>query len=284
MIRLRDFNTKTEYEFDITIFPDKSSQVWKISPEPEKHQTMEVLWMFENEAELFHVCQLGFLLSNKYKIFPILDVPFLPYGRQDKAIANDATFARKVFITMITEAGYQNIRTYDSHSPSTYIQSRWPTELLEAALPGHDLVCFPDAGAVARYKDLLPESMDWISCEKVRNQQTGEIEGLILPHTGIDLDGLNILVLDDLCDGGRTFIEVAKILEDLQLGGLSLAVSHGVFSRGVEPIYDAGYNAIYTTNSLLKHEHLAGSGMSTAYVGWYETYKAAFQVVEVVNW
>jgi ribose-phosphate pyrophosphokinase len=60
------------------------------------------------------------------------------------------------------------------------------------------------------------------------------------------------MVVDDICDGGGTFIPMAKDI--LKLKGefpefkLGLYVTHALLSRGVEPLRDAGFNFIVTPN------------------------------------
>ncbi len=255
MIKLHD-DAGNEYKFDLTIFPDGTSQCWHITPEPEIHQDFKVTWMFENEGEIFHVHQLGYLLRHKYRVFPTLVVPYLPYARQDKPIQNDATFARHSMLSIVMDAGYTRIVTYDAHSSHPYIESKPPIELLKAALPGHDVVCFPDRGALTRYAELVAKTspgMKYIVANKVRNQQTGVIEGMTLETNGHDLNGAKVLVLDDLIDAGGTFIGVAKEIQKCNAKEINLAISHGIFSKGYQPLLEAGYNDIYTTNSLLKN-------------------------------
>lgn len=282
MIKLRNKLTGKPYDFTISKFPDGTSQAWQIVPEPEQHETIDVLWIFENEAELITICQLGFLL-NTYGIFPLLEAPWLPYGRQDKMVSNSTTFARLVFENLVREAGYTRIMTYDGHSFSRFIGSREPIELIKAALPGHDMVCFPDNGAAMRYADLLNDlypKMVYIICDKVRNQLTGEITGLKFATLDqVDLSGYNVLVWDDLIDGGKTFTEVAKLLKAAGANSLSLAVSHGIFSKGIEIVFDSGYDTVYTTNSLMKHK----PGIYDSYMGLNGLRNNKFQVVEVIK-
>ncbi len=58
-----------------------------------------------------------------------------------------------------------------------------------------------------------------------------------------------ILIIDDLCDGGATFIEEAKYLKKLFPDKkLHLYVTHGLFTKGVDHVA-AHFDCIYTTNS-----------------------------------
>lgn len=123
MIRLHD-KDGFEYPFRISGFPDGTHQVWDITPEPPKQEAMVVTWEFENEAELFHVCQLGVLLFKAYNTFPSLVVPKLPYRYMDYNVCNSKPFALEVFIRMIIESGYTRIITYEEHKPNAFIQFR----------------------------------------------------------------------------------------------------------------------------------------------------------------
>lgn len=86
-------------------------------------------------------------------------------------------------------------------------------------------------------------ALDFVAAAKVRDQLTGEITGLSMP----DIEsGLSILVVDDICDGGRTFTELASLIKKYEPKKLVLYVSHGIFSKGIECILESGYDAIYT--------------------------------------
>jgi len=107
---------------------------------------------------------------------------------------------------------------------------------------GPDLIVFPDKGAMERYKDIQCISgLNTLFFEKVRDQQTGNITSL-RPSKEIPSHN-TALVIDDICDGGRTFVEVAKFLD----GSVKhLYVSHGLFSaeNGVGKLHDAGYKSV----------------------------------------
>lgn len=250
MIKIHDFKGQ-EYTFTHSKFPDGTSQAWLINPEPQINTMYRVTWMFENETEFVIILQLGALLKKLTLLAPTLNVPFFPYSRQDKIVSNNSTFAKNIFMDTI-KLYYGMIKTYDVHSSSPGVNSYSPVELINAALPGHDVVCFPDAGAGLRYNKLM--DVECVVCDKIRNQLTGEIEGLkFLELNGhVDLTGCNVLVVDDLCDGGKTFTEVAKLLKSAGATNLSLAVSHGLFTKGLDILYESGYNHIYTTNSTFK--------------------------------
>jgi phosphoribosylpyrophosphate synthetase len=75
---------------------------------------------------------------------------------------------------------------------------------------------------------------------------TGEIVGLDVYG---EVEGKNIYILDDICDGGYTFTILAKQLYELGAEEVHLVVSHGIFSKGLDPLHKANIVSITTTNS-----------------------------------
>lgn len=253
MIKLFNRTTKQYHSFETTIFPDKTSQVWKIVPGPEKLHSFSVVWMFENEAEYAHVLQLGALLSD-HTTLPILLTPYLPYARQDKAVSNKMSFAGVPLMWALGEV-YHEIQAFDCHSDAFDVVSMEPVEFFSHALSKHSYttVCYPDSGAMLRYYHFMKDlDLQHVFFEKTRNQESGEITGLVMRGVeGATVQDSHVLVIDDLCDGGMTFIKTAEELYKQGAARVDLAVSHGLFSKGLEPLYAAGIKMIYTTNSLL---------------------------------
>jgi ribose-phosphate pyrophosphokinase len=70
-----------------------------------------------------------------------------------------------------------------------------------------------------------------------------------------DLYNKEIMIVDDLCDGGRTFIEEAKILrKEFPSKKMSLFVYHGLFTNGIE-ILTKHFDHIICTNSYQDIDH-----------------------------
>lgn len=239
-------------KFTTTIFPDGTSQVWKVE-EGKINEGDDVIiqWLFESEAELFHICQLTQLLYVSFDVSPDLWAPYLPYGRQDKETGNGLSFALLVAKDVLYHAGITRIETFDAHSKTEMIYETPNVSVQDfhRSILAHDVVCYPDKGAAMRYGSY---GTPIVYCEKVRNQLTGEITGLkIIADT--DLTGKSVLIIDDICDGGMTFIKVAEALKTFGPSAIDLAVSHGLFSKGKQVLYDAGIREIFTTNSLLRN-------------------------------
>jgi ribose-phosphate pyrophosphokinase len=176
-------------------------------------------------------------------------MPYLPYGRQDKDIENDATFALLTFAKLVNRLGFESVSCFDAHS---HVAQDWfwifvnvsPDALISHLAKGFDYVCFPDAGAAARYSIDGPPK---ILARKVRDQSHGKILFYEIENGEIIKPGSSVLVVDDICDGGATFLMLGNALRAYNVRA-SLYVSHGIFSKGVDEL-NKFYERIFTTDS-----------------------------------
>lgn len=243
------------FTLSVTRFPDKTSQVWKQSEallSALKDDVLRIHWEFEDEYELTQIMQLlYFAQKTKIKIpvnqKVIWDIPYLPYARQDKDIMNTSCWALHFLCECVI--GNSELHTFDVHNPAFF--DKYPNIKLVNTLPaqnitdivereGIDLLLLPDKGAAARYSQL--SAKEFIVADKTREESTGRITGIVVPPFN---KGASILAVDDLCDGGRTFIELAKAIEQYEPAKLILYVSHGIFSQGLEALA-SHYDQIYT--------------------------------------
>ena len=87
---------------------------------------------------------------------------------------------------------------------------------------------------------------------KERDPATGKLGSPTMCPSGIaNLSGKSALIFDDICDGGYTFIQLAEYLQDNCNCALDLAVTHGIFSKGLGRLRE-NFDKIYTTDSMPK--------------------------------
>lgn len=246
-------------EIKPTIFPDRTSQVWRLPPEYLNHErniTVVINWEFESEAELMHVAQLKTLLDEHYD-FIHLHVPYLPYARQDKKVTNTTTFALKTFANMINAMRFRSVEFVDVHSQEAlaeikYSENLFPFDQIKKAIDavGDPILAFPDAGAVERYKRVGHPGRHYFFGEKIRDEKTGEIldykvrgwvPSIVNSHAMTE-----ILIIDDLCDGGATFKLMADQLYGFGATSVHLYVTHGLFTRGTKTLRNSGIERIFT--------------------------------------
>ena len=183
-------------------------------------------------------------------------IPYFPYARQDRVCNDGEALSVKVIATLINAQNYGSVTVVDPHSPVLVaaldrcyevgqytvfgqIKQNWSDWVLVA----------PDMGAAKKVEDFAKRvrAKDVLYFNKTRELSTGKITGM--SALGKIDPQENYIVLDDICDGGRTFIELAAKFNDGGSGKLELAVSHGIFSKGLEVLTDV-YDHIYTTDSL----------------------------------
>lgn len=239
-----------------TIFPDKTSQVWKL-PEDLLQQVYKssmctITWEFESEAELLHLAQLKVLLDT-YCSNINLDLPYLPYARQDKRVDNKATFALYAFARLLNSLEFNEVRVLDAHNNLRAnmikrLDDVSPTKQIMHALTATqaDCVLFPDAGAKTRYSAsmiLYSEETSLVYADKVRDQLTGNIEGMVIRGSVMNK---KVLLVDDLADGCMTFTVLAEKALAEGAKEVHLYVTHGIFSRGLQVLVNAGIGRVFT--------------------------------------
>jgi len=253
-----------------TVFPDGTSQVWKLPEDFLGHEAYVIDWRFENERELFDVGNLVWLLREASPRPTIhLHIPYLPFARQDKEIGNSSTFSLLTFAGFLHLLEVDVISAVDAHNPERatalfqqYFRNISVAPIQKALIDklNPDILVFPDRGAGMRYLPELESSRTLrplvLCCEKVRDQLTGRILEHTIPFDLTMAPGSRILILDDICDGGATFISVAKALKRFETKDISihLFVTHGIFSRGRHHLKDNGIDHVYCTNSFSNGE------------------------------
>lgn len=195
-------------------------------------------------------------INSKAKI--TLTMPYVPYARQDRVCNAGEAFGIKVFANIINSLGLNRVHVIDPHSSVTpdLINNCVATPLSELLDDfGSEywdfVVVAPDAGAVKRAEGVAKHlNCPIVYAEKTRDQLTGRITGGRLDLAGVDCSGKDLLVVDDICDGGRTFVALAKMIDDelkRSNASLNLLVSHGIFSQGADVLTDV-YDNVFVIN------------------------------------
>lgn len=189
-----------------------------------------------------------------------LALPYMPYGRQDRACVDGESASLLAFSRIINMQGYEKVTTFDPHSDVTAAVINDIITIDQIKIFGqfdaltHDVIkaplvlVSPDAGSNKKVAALASyfERPDFIRADKKRDLSTGRI---VSTEVYGDVKDKNLLIVDDICDGGRTFIELAMALYAKGAATVNLYVTHGIFSKGTKVLHDAGIKNIFTTNS-----------------------------------
>lgn len=216
----------------------------------------------------------------------ILAMNMLPYARQDRAMSNATPASNKVMINLLNELGFSAIFVNDIHSDSSRVlfndglmiektQQECFLNMVdekEMFTPDEQVVFIShDAGAYKKIYDVsvsVAKAFDKthypiISAQKHRDVQTGKItETHINLIQELDLMGLDynkpvkLIVVDDICDGGRTFIELGKAIQkEIESQNKwkvapHLYVTHGLFTKGKDELKQFYGDKIYAYSEL----------------------------------
>lgn len=184
-----------------------------------------------------------------------LDVRYLMGARMDRAISPLEPYTLQVVARVINSVGFTKVRILDAHSEVATRLIRNSSNVLPFAIVdqvkttlGNPVIVCPDKGAQERTRALAGAS-PVVYCSKKRDTSTGTLSGFSVDVVGpggsyAPFEGL---IIDDLCDGGGTFVGLTKELRKWGATKVFLFVTHGLFSKGL-PL--EGIDKIYTTDSI----------------------------------
>lgn len=215
--------------------------------------------------------------------YPDVALPYLPYSRQERATLDAPYVGLRVINKLF--AGCR-ILTSDVHNEKGAVNELVDCELvnntdravllnLEAFMsltgttenPQPVIFVAPDHGAIQRtmqyamhYSQITGCAPLFASIQKERTEFgvtsviDEKIAGFIRNTVKTD-NRTKIVVTDDICDGGRTFVNAANLIneifdeEEKSHGGLYLMLSHGIFSsRRTLDVLNLAYDDIIVYN------------------------------------
>jgi len=183
---------------------------------------------------------------NRVELF----MPYMPQARADRKFSDGMPLPLKVFTSILNSFKFDLVTVIDPHSDVTsalidnvaVIQQHEAfnsyefSEQIKKFLMYKPLIVSPDIGASKKIYDLAKslESPEFVQALKIRDVLTGAIVKCEVQCE--DLKGRNVLIADDISDGGASFLHLAKLLKkEHNAGDVMLYVSHGIFSKGLEP-------------------------------------------------
>lgn len=168
-------------------------------------------------------------------------IMYVPNGRQDRENGNDEVtniFSLKSVARLLDSDCLDKIVITDPHSEVTVeclaAKVTPQYEVYEATVSRFDfeadVIVAPDNGARLKAAEIARrQDRPLALAEKVRDPVTNQITGTKIVEG--DVKGKRVVIVDDICDGGRTFKELAKVLKAEGATHVSLYVTHGLFSR-----------------------------------------------------
>lgn len=240
--------------FTKTTFPGGESCIRLTEPVGER---VTFDFQFENNGDLFDLALLVDAVRRESSTAELqLYMPYVPYARQDRVCNPGESLSIRVVADFINGLKFDRLMIHDPHSDvTTALFDRAivvPQESFASAVAAKldvskTIIVAPDAGASKKASKFAKEGefAGLIQAEKVRDLMTGKILETRVPD--ILVGDMDFLIVDDICDGGRTFTELAKVLRTRTTGKINLYVTHGIFSAG-EKVFDGLIDDVYTAN------------------------------------
>ena len=260
-------------KYEISKFPDGQQSLKVITPINEMNEHVIIKSRFNSFQDLeLIVCATQALRGIGVKEISLY-IPYCLGGRSDrKFVEGGINYIKNVIAPIINSQNYRKVEIMDPHSDVleaciNNFEKINTNKLIDFVLRDYFieikgvvkidysklLLLSPDAGAYKKIygvAEYMGYKGDIIVASKYRNIETGKIEKTIVPFPNNDFLDKDIFIIDDICDGGRTFIEVAKAIRENEKyeGKIYLIVTHGIFSQGFGELNNH-FTKIYSTNS-----------------------------------
>ena len=185
-------------------------------------------------------------------------IPYFGYSRQDRKDQPRVSITAKLIANLITTAGADRVMTMDLHAAQIQGFFDIPLDHLYGSsifsglfddISDNLVVVSPDVGGIkmARaYAKRLHASLVLIDKRRPK-QNTAEVVNIIG-----NVDGKDVLLVDDLIDTGGTFVEAIKALKKHGARRIFGAVTHPVFSGdALKKIHASQLEKLYVSDTIV---------------------------------
>lgn len=260
---------------------EKSNIQYKVSKFPDGQQTVDLI-----DGEQINGVSTNVTIKSRLNSFKDLEliicanqaiknihptrkvdlyIPYFVGARSDrKFVEGGVNYLKQVICPIINSQNFSSVTVMDPHSDVleaclNNFKKENNFKLVKFALTNidnkdgaQDRICLvsPDAGAYKKVYDVAKEFKigKIITATKVRDMVTGNILRTEIPVLDQHND-IQYVIVDDICDGGRTFVELAKVIkEGRPTAKVYLVVTHGIFSAGFKVLSEY-IDGTFCTNS-----------------------------------
>jgi len=240
-------------------------------------------------------------------------MPFLYESRQHKRSTRESLDCA-IALQELVKMGVDNIITFDAHDPR--VQNAIPLHGFETIQPAYQfikgllrnvkglkldadnmMVISPDEGGMGRAIYIANVMGLDMGMFYKRRDYTTIINGRnpIVAHEflGTDVEGKDMIIIDDMISSGESAIEVATELKKRKAGKIFICATFGLFTNGLEKIdkaYEEGLfdkilttNLIYQSPELLQREWYIDCDMSKYIAYLIDTLNHDTSISELLN-
>ena len=173
--------------------------------------------------------------ASAYKVIAV--IPYYGYARQDRKDRPRVAIGSKLVANMLTAAGADRVITMDLHAPQIQGYFDIPVDHLDSSaifIPYiEDLklknltFAAPDVGSANRIREIASYfEVEMVICDKHR-KRANEISSMVVIG---DVEGRDIVLIDDICDTGGTLAKSAGLLKEKGARSVRAFCTHPVLS------------------------------------------------------
>jgi len=185
-------------------------------------------------------------------------IPYFGYARQDRKDQPRVSITAKLVANLITRAGADRVITMDLHAPQIQGFFDIPMDHLYSSAIFVDYfrkkhipnlaVASPDVGGIKMARSYAKRlEADLILIDK-RRPAANEVE--VMNVIG-NVEGKNVLIVDDLIDTAGTFVNAVKALKENGAKEIYGACTHPILSgKAIERIMSSEIRSVVVTDSI----------------------------------
>lgn len=243
LINLEDSDIK----YTIFSFPDGEKQI-SIDSEIDRKQEIRVICRVTNAEELFILMQVNDILS-RHGVKWSLYITYLMSMRMDRVMGFNRPFSLSIVGNILKNFSCYDIDILEPHSKRVADLANSFSEnfinTLNSKYFKDVTMVYPDKGSIERYRGYFYKGT--VIFNKKRNLETGKIESFEIDKEWIT--SRNFVFIDDLCDGGGTFLGELEVLKEKYPDGIfTLIVCHAVNEQGLRKVLDK-FDRVIISNS-----------------------------------
>lgn len=241
-------------QYERIIYPDGQISAKLIS---DSLDFVEIRERINSYEDLIFVRSIADACPNPLHLF----IPCLFGQRSDRRFSEHQSFDLKVIADIINSCNFVGVEVFDPHSDVALAlinnSKRLPSDEYVGRALGNIkklnkeenglnvTLISPDAGAFKKVFGLGNK----FSSEVIGANKHRDLKGDIHLTFAGDVKDKVCLIVDDLLDGGYTFVVLGKKLKELGAKKVYLYVSHAYFHQGT-PLLQEALDGIYCTNSV----------------------------------
>lgn len=164
-------------------------------------------------------------------------LPYLPFARDDRRRSRGCGNELDVAIDMLK---LPQVVIADPHSYVSevlpYISAEAVAGVVDAetdVFSNRPIILIPDRGARHKVMSWAAGRFNIAQGDKHRDPSTGALDGFEI-NCLTTMKDREVVIVDDICDGGGTFLGLLELARMHEPAKVSLVVTHGLFTKGLE--------------------------------------------------